>query len=289
MLRFLPIVLAGLGLLSACNQPVRTYPFTVNSGLDSTEYAGHVEGLSAVDLSKARYLAKFKVGDLGVNIDCSYPDALRKAKDVARGIGGNLIVVTTHKRHEYKSKCHKIIGNIYVVPSLEGVESQILWHAKRPLMPGDLRGKRPAGTPPGLPPLSTTLDCRITGDYFAEAVIRTRSAFWSDSTFMAADSAFALRRAQLHFDLTELHARKLKAALVQLGSNLPAITGQHQALLANEREQLRAQKAALDAELANGNRDAVLARWENSVRGELATLDAYWGDILVNLRKKKRQ
>ncbi len=288
MYRFFFITLAGLWLLSSCNQPARTYPLRVNSGLDSTEYAGHVEGLQAVDLRTARYLAKFKVGDLGVNIDCAYPDALRKGKDLARKNGGNLIVITTHKRFEVKSKCHKIIGNIYVVPSLEGLESQIFWHAKRPLMPGDLRGKRPVGST-NLPPVRSTLDCRIGGDYLWEAVIRTRSVFWADSTYMPADSAFALRRAQLHFDLTELHARKLKSTLVELGNDLPALTGQHQALLAKEREALRAQTATLDGELANGDRDAVLARWEGMVRGELATLEQFWGDILVDLRKKKRQ
>ncbi len=287
MFRLIFLALPILYLLGSCNPPARTYPARVNTGLDSTEYAGHVEGMQTVDLRKARNLAKFKVGDLGLSIDCSYPEVLVKAKGMARKIGGNLIVVDVHKRFETKSNCHKIIGYIYAVPSLEGLESEISWHPKRPLMPGDLRGK-PGNPAAPLPPLACSINCRVGGDYFNEAIIRSWTTFKTDSTYLTADTAFVLRRAQLQFDLAELHARKLKSALAAFGTDLPALTGQYRGLLAREQESLREQAAALDAELVHGDHNAVLTRWEARVQGELSTLDQYFGEIFIDLHVKKK-
>ena len=281
-----------LGLLSSCNPPVRLIPGNVKTGLDSVEYAGVVENARDVDLRSAKLLAKVKVGDLGVSLDCAYPDVLERGLDKARSIGGNLLLLTEHKRNEVKSNCHTIKGEIYTYPGLEGVESQIRWHPKRPLLPGDLRGRAPKSKSAALPPVHCSISCRVGGDYFKEAIIRTETLFWADSTWLPADSAlidFTRRRAQLHFDLAELHARRLKSALVDLGPNLPELTRQFRPMTAKQQAALREEEAAFEAELTAGQRDAVLERWENKIRGELTALGRFFGSYVVDLRKKKRQ
>ncbi len=291
MHRLIILLPALLGLLSSCNPPVRLIPGNIQTGLDSVEYAGVVENARDVDLRAAKLLAKVKVGDLGVSLDCAYPDVLERGFDKARSIGGNLLVLTEHKRNEVKSNCHTIKGEIYACPSLEGMESQIRWHPKRPLLNGDLRGKAPRPAGNQLPPLHCTISCRVGGDYFKEAIIRTETLFWADSTYLPGDSArmdFARRRAQLHFNLAELHARRLKSALVDLGPNLPELTRQFRPMTAKQQAALREETAALEAELAGGQRDAMLERWENKISGELAALERFYGEYLVDLRKKKR-
>lgn len=293
MLRFFLFVSLALYFLSSCNPPVRMRPVQRNSGLDSTLYVGIVENKMDVDLRKARYLAKIKVGDLGVSLDCRYPDVLGHASDRARSIGGNLLIITEHTRNEVKSNCHRIKGEIYLIPTLEGLESRIAWHPARLLLRGDLRGHRDslptAGT---LLPLGTAITCRLGGDFFKEAVIRTETVFFSDSTYAPADAAqstTALRRAQLHFDLAELHARQLKVAIAALGPDLPALTGQYREITARTQHLLRTQQAALDAEYASGKPEEVLARWENQTKQALAELEAYGRDWRVDLRKKKKE
>lgn len=288
MHRFIFYTLISLWLLSACVQPARTYPRQVQTGLDSIEYAGYVDDARNLDLRNARFLAKFKVGDLGLSLDCNYSDALRKAKAMARKIGGNLVVVSFHQRMEFKSNCHRIKGSIYAVPNLAGLESQIDWHGKRPLQAGDLLGTKARGD--NLPPLRCSIKCRILGDYFNEAIIHTETTFWADSSGTSADTAFSLRRAQLHFDLAELHARRLKAAIVALGRDLPAITGQYRGMLAKEENALRQQEDTLDGELRNSaDKEAVFQRWQSLVQGELAANEQYFSDYLVDLHKKPRR
>ncbi len=280
-----------LWLLSSCNPPVRLSPKKVRTGLDSVEYAGVVERAIDVDLRPARFLAKVKVGDLGMSLDCAYPDVLGYALNKSRAIGGNLLVLTAHKRNQVKSNCHTIRGEIYQISSLEGVEKQIRWHPKRPLMPGDLRGSRPAqSSADKLPPLHCTISCRVGGDYFKEAIIRTETLFWADSTYRPADTAltdFARRRAQVHFNLAELHARRLKAALVSLGPDLPALTGQSRPMTAKQQTALREEAAAFDAALTGSAPDAVLERWEKKVQADLVALEGFYGQYIVDLRKKK--
>lgn len=292
MYRLFILLPALLWLLVSCNPPVRLIPGNVKTGLDSIEYAGVVENAREVDLRAAKLLAKVKVGDFGASLDCAYPDVLGLALNKARSIGGNLLVLTEHKRNEVKSNCHTIRGEIYTFPSLEGVERQIRWHPKRPLMTGDLRGRPAKGKPNTPPPAYCTISCRVGGDYFNQAIIRTETLFWADSTYLPADSAqmdFARRRAQLHFNLAELHARRLKSALADLGPNLPALTSQFRPMTAKQQAALREEAAAFETELAGGQKQAVLERWESRLRTDLMTLDRFYVDFIVDLRKKKRQ
>ncbi|MBK6930443.1 MAG: hypothetical protein IPH12_06070 [Saprospirales bacterium] len=286
------ILIAGfaLALLQACDPPIRLIPSRVKTGLDSVEYTGVVEAATALDLRSARFLAKVKVGDLGATLDCRYPDIVAHATGRARPIGGNLLVITEHKQNTVKSNCHRIKGDIYHVPNLEGMETQIVWHPARPLLPGDLRGKPPAVAAGEWPPLYATISCWLAGDFYKSALIRTETLFYADSTFMPADlgkKSLALRRAQLHFDLAELHARRLKAALAAPGPDLPALSRQHRELTARHQGMLRQQAGALDAELSGANPDTVLERWENQVKTEMADLKSWFGETAVDLRRKK--
>lgn len=286
-------VAACFGVLAqACNPPVRLRPSRVETGLDSTLYVGVVEDARSIDLREARFLAHVKVGDLGVSLDCKYPDVLQLAAGAARPIGGNLLVITEHTRNSVKSTCHRIKADIYHIQSLEGLEPRINWHPARPIQPGDLRGDPAETGPDGLPILEVSISCRIGGDYFKDAILRTETIFWADSSSLPADAVLrdqALRRARLHFDLAELHARQLKSDLAALGPDVSAITGQYREMTIRQQEKLRQQRQELDGELAAGSAATVLDRWETRIRAELAKYQAYQEDVVIDLRKKARQ
>lgn len=293
MLRLSLCCTVCLVLMHACAPPVSTIPKRVITGLDSAEYAGIVESPGNIDLSGARFLAKVKVGDLGISLDCTYPDVLSLAKQKAQSIGGNLLVLTEHKQYQEKSKCHRIKGDIYAAPTLEGLESQIYWHPKRPLLAGDFRGRTTLPQVNSQPPVRCAITCRVGGDYFKAFILRTETIFWADSTFLPADDtrkAFALRRAQLLFDLAELHARQIKAQLVAFGPDLPTVTSKFRSITAQAQADLGQQSQSFNSELSGAGDAAagVLERWENQVREEMRRLEPYFGDIRVDLRKKKK-
>ncbi len=289
MFRFLLVVLTVLLLTPACAPPVRLKPARVETGLDSTFYAGVVENPLEVDLRRAKYLASVKVGDLGVSLDCTYPDALDNATREARRIGGNLLVLTEHTRFQTKSRCHRIKGDIYQIGSLEGLEARIDWNLARPLLPGDLRGKAPAGAA-GLPPVLVKISCRIGGDYFNTAILKTETAFIADSTFAYGDSvqqARQLLRAQCYFNLAEVHARRLKARLLELGPDVSALTGKFRDFTAEQQTLLREEMQVLDANLQGLPAEWLLAV-ENRLSAELQARADLAEDQTVDLRKRKK-
>ena len=291
MFRMILLAACCFGLLQACNPPVRLKPSNVKTGLDSTFYAGVVGNPKLVDLREAQFLAHIKVGDLGVTLECEYPDVLENANREVRRIGGNLLVITEHTRNKSKSRCHCIKGDIYKIASLEGLEAQIRWHPERPLLAGDLRGKVPANfLPSHLPPIQTDISSRIGGDYFKEAILRTETIFLTDSTFVSGDAgqqALLLRRAQLCFNLAELHARRLKSNLLELGPDVSAITGKFREMRTRQQESLRQELQALDKSLATLS-PAALSQEEGRVQAELLRLQQLAGDQVVDLRKKKK-
>jgi len=261
------------------------------TGLDSTFYAGIAEDPRSIDLRKAQLLARIRVGDYGVTLDCRYYDVLSHATDRARRIGGNLLVITEHTRNTVKSNCHRIKGEVYRVPKLEGMENRIWWHPTRLLLGGDLRGQRDSFPPSDRAPLKIEISGRLGGDFYSEAITRTETIFYCDSTYLPADpqrAALALRRAQLHFDLAEWHARRIKADMAAIGPNLPKLADQIKPLTSRQQELLRVELQSLEAELASGNAERVLERWETKVKTELAALSQYERELVVDLRPKKK-
>lgn len=281
----------ALCFAQGCIQPVRLKLTNGKTGLDSTFYAGIAENPQALDLRKARKLARIVVGDYGVTLDCRYHDVLGKATDRARKIGGNLLVITEHTRNTVKSNCHRIKGEVYLVSKLEGMEDRIWWHPQRQLLPGDLRGERDSFPATGLPPVKVEITGRLGGDFYNVAIGRTETIFYCDSTFRPADpqrAAFALRRAQVYFDLAELHARRLKEALAAIGPDLPKLTDQIRPLTTRQQELLRAELATFESEIIGKNADDALSRRETRIKTELAGLEQFAGELVVDLRKRKK-
>ncbi|MFN0014815.1 MAG: hypothetical protein ACKVU2_09735 [Saprospiraceae bacterium] len=295
MLRSL-LFFAGIALCfaQACQPPVSIKLINGKTGLDSVFYAGIAEDPRALDLREARHLARIKVGDFGVTLDCRYPDALGHATRVARSLGGNLIVITEHTRFQVKSNCHRIKANVYRVPKLEGMENRIWWHPERRLLTGDLRGKRDSFPHSLLPKIKTEISGRLGGDYYNEAFARTETIFYCDSTYLPADQQRAdwiLRRAQAHFDLAELHARRLKAAVADLGPDLDALVKQIAPLIARQQALFQTERESLEADLAKSDaeKNTELVRWETQIANELVALGSYAGELRVDLRARKKK
>ena len=285
--------LAGFSLLLflvACAPPVKTIPRKVQTGLDSTTYVG-VVGLDdeAPNFNRARPIARIKVKDRGWSIDCLYPEVLQLAREKAMNLGGNLLLITEHRKPENdRSRCDRIEAEVYRMKDLRGMEAAIFWHPDRRLGEADLRGRGGEA----FPPVVCHIRHRLLGDFYNSIQVRTLTTFLSDSTGRAdaGNRAWDLRRAQLHFDLAEIQSRLFKEKMAALAPNLAEMTKQAKPLIAAAQQAYGQQAEALDLALqGSANPVQVLDAWEADARRTLAGLQHLAGDQIVRLKPPKKR
>jgi hypothetical protein len=290
MYRFLLSAFSLLLLLLSCTPPVKTIPRKVQTGFDSTTYVGVVDMEDIMpNFNRARPFAKVKVKDRGWSLDCLYPEVLQLAREKAMDIGGNMLVITSHRKPENdRSRCDRIQAEVYRVQRLEGMEAKIFWHPDRRLDAADLRGR--AGD--AFPPVVCRIRHRLLGDFFNTIQVRTITTFLSDSTGRAdtKNSAWDVRRAQLHFDMAELQSRIFKDKIAALAPDLTEMTKQARPLIAEAQNAFSQQVDKLDSALrGSANPEQVLSQWESDVHRDLDKLQHRAGDQFINLKPPKKR
>ena len=153
----------------------------------------------------------------GFSGDCNLRQVKRAAEKEAKEIGGNLIFITKHKLpNALLNPCHRIRGNIYSVPNPEVFEKEILWNPNRKLQVRDFKG--------------STLDkpyVAATNTYFGYStsvkseenlvIVEVDTYFDCELSYFKnnKNQSLVLNHEQLHFDITELYARKFIQRLHQ--------------------------------------------------------------------------
>lgn len=148
---------------------------------------------------------------------CNLRQVKRAAEKEAKEIGGNLIFITKHKLpNALLNPCHRIRGNIYSVPNPEAFEKEILWNPNRKLQLKDFKG--------------STLDkpyVAATNTYFGYStsvkseenlvMVEVDTYFDCELSYFKnnKNQSLVLNHEQLHFDITELYARKFIQRLHQ--------------------------------------------------------------------------
>jgi hypothetical protein len=148
------------------------------------------------------------------------------------------------------------------------------WTGRRPLTWADFQGQLPRESPAAAETAYTLLHgVRCTGAAFEFRVV---AAFRPDHSWVRpdilkrpTDSARALRHEQTHFDLTEVHARRLRRYFTELvapcrtsNSDLSDVAERY------VRDEANAQ-AQYDGETDHGRKAAEQLRWDKEVDGQL--------------------
>lgn len=144
------------------------------------------------------------------NGDCNLQQVKRAAEKEAKDIGGNLIFLTKHKLpNALFNPCHRIKGRIYSVPNPEVFENEILWSPNRKLKVSDFKGST-LGRP----------YVAATNTYFGYStsvkseenlvMVEVDTYFDCELSYFKniKNQSLVLNHEQLHFDITELYARK---------------------------------------------------------------------------------
>lgn len=241
-----------------------------------------------VALKSSQLIGEIEIKDSGFSLRCDYETVKGTAIKQAKEMGGNCLVIIEHKLPSKWSTCHRIKAKIYVIEDAHQYESEILWSAKRPLKIRDFKGaidKRPfqAATASsfryyieGKPGFSkdynlsvqTYFDCYLS--YFKHSEI---------------DSA-VLAHEQIHFDISELYARKFIKEMERDAKNIDEAIAKQEILLDEIGRELRLKQDEYDTEVYAD--DSKQINWTNWIKEELTKTKAYENKTLsVKAPKKK--
>jgi hypothetical protein len=154
------------------------------------------------------------------------------------------------------------------------------WMLKRPLTWADFKGQPPASSPAAAQTAySLFYGARCTGpkfEYRVVAAVRPKDS-WVRMPLLRtpALNASALRHEQTHFDLTEIHARRMRRYYVELIAPCRTQSGELEDRADQFTRDEKAAQAAYDAETDHGRTAAQQSRWDKQVSDQLLALSKW--------------
>jgi hypothetical protein len=61
-----------------------------------------------------KYLGSFRIGESGFTTKRSYEDVVSEAQKQAYSMGGNILVITQHKKPNFWYSGHRIVADVYL-------------------------------------------------------------------------------------------------------------------------------------------------------------------------------
>ncbi|MVT41577.1 hypothetical protein GO495_13365 [Chitinophaga oryziterrae] len=205
---------------------------------------------------------------------CTYDEAIDKLKQIARSKGANLVKITEYKKPDYKNNCDRITAKIYKVDNVKSYETKFEWSSTRKLTWDDYKGTPKPGQDTNV---AATTSCRLglRMEPGPNVVITNEFICYQSSVRPTQRKPALLVHEQLHFDLCEVYARKLRKELAAAHltvQNATAVSGNaflKMHTLYKERQDL------YDEETNHGLDPEPQARWQHDIAAELAAFTAY--------------
>ena len=157
-------------------------------------------------------------------------------------------------------------------------EEAIVWTARRPLTWSDFKGNPPAEA--GIVAARTAyriIDgahcARSRFEYRVVTTFRPKDSWVRHAILKTpADSARALRHEQTHFDLSEVHARRLRRYFTELMAPCKMAPSDFAAAANRMAHDEKAAQVLYDTETENGRVAAQQTRWDREVDSQLLAL-----------------
>ncbi len=221
-----------------------------------------------------------KTGDKGLSINCSYVELIELIKERSRLAGANLIKITKRKYPDLITNCDRITADLYSVSNIKKYENEITWTSGRRLSWEDFKrvengsnaqGDFNALSHCGILAQTGRMHIWASGKVFVNAVFYTNNS-WVNSN--RKDSQF-LEHEQLHFDLAELYARKMRKAFNEAG-----MTGSNVVVMVDfvHRKYFKEYKERIEVyenETDYGHNYTKQRAWNQMIKEELDELHGY--------------
>ncbi|MCK0190245.1 hypothetical protein [Arenibacter sp. F20364] len=204
--------------------------------------------------------------------DCNLRQVKQASEKEAKEIGGNLLFITKHKLpNKLLNPCHRIRGNIYSVPNPEAFEKEILWNSVRKLKVSDFKGStenRPfVAATNAYFGYSTRIDSEEN-----MVIIEVNTYFDCHSSYFknGHNHALILNHEQIHFDITEIYARKFIQRLHYEIKNFNDLVKKAELIGDEVNQELQLKQDAYDAAVySNLSKQSYWDKWTETALKEL--------------------
>jgi hypothetical protein len=227
-----------------------------------------------VDISKEEVVGDIQIKDGGLAFDCTFERVLNLAKLKALTLGANALKVYDHRTPDLLSTCDRIKTKALRMKDIKPFEREIIWDKRRRLTIADFKGStedRPFRAATFSIFRYNTWGKIIDG--FATLTVESyfecgRSYFKIDK-----DSAFVLQHEQLHFDITELYARKLTKRIKEEVKSTKELNTVGDKIVNQILDELQARQDKYDSEVYPDKNKQVI--WLEKIKVELEELADY--------------
>lgn len=274
-------------VLSACSPKLtanyvnQSYPM-----VSSFESFGTVEN-GTNGFEKADFIGQKELKDNSLSINCDDWTMMEQVKREARKAGSNLLRIDERKKPSTcGSRCHQIKASDFKVDNPRDCE-KIHWHPSRKLEVEDFRGATENRAFQAF--THSEIEYYIRPKLFKDEFhIKVRTHFnCFKSYFKKSESdSSVLAHEQLHFDITEIYARRLYKALLEANLDPNQLRNQLNKLLNDITIRLSVTQDKYDAEVY-GNPE-LQTKWNSWVTTELDKLKDYEQKEIKNHGGKNR-
>jgi hypothetical protein len=236
------------------------------------------------DIEKEK-LGELEIKDGGLSTNCNYEKVIELAKEQAGLMGGNVLLVTQHILPGAKSTCHQIKASVYEVDDPEFYRKEVEWSKERPLKVEDFQGSTEER------PFTAATYSGFSYQYFATPLskyltVDIRVYFDKKLSYFKRDEfeSYVLRHEQVHFDISELYARKFISRAKSELTNLAKWNLGHEELYKEIREELFLEQDRYDSEVYADT--SLQAGWTNRIALELDSLLEFEGLRRLEIPRK---
>lgn len=265
-------------VLAGCSPKVNTSLVKLNlpdrSHLSYEPFAV-IEDNNTSKIQGAKEIGQVKIKDSGFTLFCDYETVKKLVKQEALKLGGNCYVITEHKEPDNWSTCHRITATVYDIANPKDFEKRIEWSPKRKLVIEDFKGpteKRPfvAATASSFSYIIQAKKA-FSKDYKLEAVtfFDCHSSYFKKSNH----DEWTLRHEQVHFDISELYARKFVKEMYESSTTVKEALAIHQEIAERIGRELQLKQDEYDSEVYADRSQQ--EKWNDWIATELDRTKAY--------------
>lgn len=272
------IFLLSLTLWFSCAPKLRSTITNPQEPLASDEFV-LVLGLEDPFKNDGIHIGTLKASDNGLSSKCSYQEIMDHLIVLARESGGNILKITQHKAPDLYSSCNRMEAEVYLVPNYQKHERSIYWSDRRKLTWEDFKGK-PRSTASELSGAETNTVIEFQSyapRYLKPDIIITASIDCTRSWVREnqKDNDNLLRHEQLHFDISEVYARKMRKAINEEKINSTNVSEKVSRIFERIYGVYSKRQERYDEETDHGLDEKKQKEWELKISKELLDLSAY--------------
>jgi hypothetical protein len=258
-------------LFTSCNPKVVVQNFSKNELNNISEFVVINDTLIKCDECTTS-LGKISVKDGGFTLYCEYETVLKLAVDEAKKMGGNCLYITKHlKPTQMGSSCHRIESEVYYVKNPDKYFSKIEWKLDRKLKIRDFRAD--TINRPFTAATSSSFEYKIWPKNHNSFYLEVKTLFFCDNSYFKRtySDEYVLEHEQLHFDISEIFARKLFKELAFY--TYSQLIDKHQKIAEQINKELIIKQDEYDSEVYKDSEKQI--KWNNWVNEQLKLSENY--------------